>query len=202
VRLTRIKALSIGSAIGLATMAISSCGGGDTVSADAYVGDICTAMGDYITTISEGQTEALSALSGGADPEEGKEQVTTFLDDATSASEEAASQIEDAGTPDVEDGEEIADAINAAFEGITTTFEDAQGAAEDLPTDSEESFQSAAQEISTDLTESSTQISEGLGEVQANQELTDAAENNSECQSLQTAGGITPPTGTTGTETP
>ena len=204
-RKTRIKAISIGAAISVAATGATSCGG-DSVSADEYVGSICTAMGDYLETVVAGQASAQAALAGGSgDPAAAKEEVTTFLDEATSASEEAASEIEDAGTPDVENGEEIADAISAAFDGISQTFEDAQSAAEDLPTDSEESFASAAEEISTDLSESGEQITTGLESVGESSELEEAAANNSECQSVQSGAALgstaTGPTGADDTTT-
>ena len=201
-RRTRIKAISIGAAVALASTGVASCGG-DSVSADEYVGSICTAMGDYLDTVVAGQASAQAALSGSTgDPAAAKEEVVGFLDEATAASEEAASEIEDAGQPDVENGEEIANAINEAFDGITQTFESAQASAEDLPTDSEESFASAAEEISTNLTESGEQISTGLESVGDSSELEEAAQNNTECQSVE-SGALAAPsaTGATGADT-
>mgnify|MGYP000262277650 CR=1 FL=1 len=199
---TRVKAVSIGAAVALAATGAASCGG-DSVSADEYVGSICTAMGDYIDTVVAGQASAQAALSGGTgDPAAAKEEVTSFLDEATTASEDAASEIEDAGTPDVENGEDIADAISSAFDGIAQTFADAQSAAEELPTDSEESFSAAAEEISTDLSESGDQITTGLESVGESSELESAAESNTECQSVQSAALDAPATGTTGATTP
>lgn len=196
-RKSRSKIIAAGAGVVLAGGALASCGG-DSVSADEYVGTVCTAIGDYVESVQGGQQAVIAAAAGDLSPEEGKAQITSFIGDAAAATDEAATQIADAGTPDVENGEEAADAITAAFNGLSDAFAEAQSQAEALPTDSEESFQSGAEELSTNLQESSTAIGEGLNSVQENPELTDAAENNTECQSIQDA----PTVGATGATGP
>ncbi len=191
---TKIIALAAGAV--LASGVIAACGG-DEVSPDEYVGSLCTAFGDFQSTLAEGQATVQQAAAGGLDPEAGKEQLSSFFSEAAAASEEAANEVEEAGTPDVENGEQIAEAIGAAFGGITQALEQAQTEIEALPTESEESFATAAQNLATNLQDSVGQVGEGLEQVAQSPELEQAAEENEACQELEAsaASGVT---GTTG----
>lgn len=177
--------------------ALASCGGGDEVSADEYVGSLCSAAAGFTTTMVEGQSALQEAATGDHTPEQGKEQLGSFFGDATEAGEQAASDVEGAGVPDVENGEEIADALNEAFDSVSTALSDAQDEVDALPTDSDESFESAAEDLATSFEADISSIGDGLSELGESPELESAAESNSECRSLES--GIAAPTGTTGT---
>jgi len=172
-------------ALMVAAGALAGCGGGDTVSADEYVGSLCSAAGNFTTTLVEGQSALLEAASGDATPEESKERLGSFFDDASSAAGDAASEIEDAGVPDVDNGEEIADALSTAFDDVAEALSGAQEQVDALPTDSEESFRSAAEELSTSFQDDVSSIGEGLSELGESPELESAAQSNEECTSLQ-----------------
>jgi hypothetical protein len=191
------KTIAVFGALALSTATIAACGGGDEVSADEYVGSICSAVSGLTTTIIDGQTALQEAAAGDISPEDGKEQLQSFFDDATSAADTAASDISDAGTPDVENGEEISETITTAFEDLSTALGDASDDVEALPTDSEEDFQSGAEELGTSFQEQASAIGEGVNDLGDAPELESAAEDNSECQSLES--GISAPSGTTGT---
>ena len=193
----RTKTIAIAGALALASGTIAACGGGDTVSADEYVGSLCSAAGNFSTTLVEGQVALQEAAAGDITPEEGKEQLGGFFDDASSAAENAASEIEEGGVPDVENGEEIADALSTAFEDVAAALGDAQGQVESLPTDSEDSFQTAAEDLATGFQDDVSSIGEGLTELGESPELESAAEANEECTSLQS--GVAAPDGTTAT---
>ena len=193
----RKKTIAMVGALALASGTIAACGGDDTVSADEYVGSLCSAAGEFTTTVVEGQSALQEAAAGDISAEEGKEQLSSFFEDATSAGETAATEIEDAGVPDVENGEEIAEALSTAFGEVATALSDAQEDVDALPTDSDEAFQSGAEELATTFQDDVSSIGEGLSSLGESSELETAAEENSECQALET--GIGAPTGTTGT---
>ena len=193
----RTRTIAVVGTLALSSGLIAACGGDDKVSADEYVGSLCTAASGFTTTVVEGQTALQDAAGGDLTPEEGKEQLSSFFADATDAGETAASEIEEAGVPDVENGEEIAEALSTAFDNVSTALADAQDDVEALPTDSDESFQSAAEALATSFQEDVSSVGEGLSEIGESSELESAAESNSDCQSLES--GIAAPTGTTGT---
>jgi hypothetical protein len=196
VRDTRRTAIARAGLLALCSATIASCGG-DEVGADEYVGALCSATAGFTSTVVEGQAAVQEAAAGTVSPEDGKAELTSFFDDATAAGEQAASEVEDAGTPDVENGEEIADALSTAFDNVSAALSDAASDVDALPTDSEESFQNAAEELSTSFQDDVSSIGEGLDQLGESPELESAAEANSECQSLES--GIATPTGTTGT---
>jgi len=193
---TRKIAIAVVGALLLSSTVLGACGGDDEATASEYVGSVCSAFSGFQSTLVEGQTALQEATAGTTDPAPAKEQLSTFFSDATSASEQAASEIEDAGTPDVENGDEIATAINDAFDGVTEALQGTQEEVDALPTDSEESFQSAAESLGTGFQEDVSQIAGGLQQVGENAELEAAAEENAECQSLEAAS--TGATGATG----
>ena len=156
--------------------------GGETVSAETYVGEVCTAMSEMIGVVQEGQQE-LSEVAQ-ATPEEGRDLLVGFLGDAAGAVESARTAIEDTGAPDVEGGEDVQTAITTALGDLQATFEDALTSAEDISTESEQAFQTEAQEIATTVQGSSEEISASLGEVGENEELSEAAEQAEACQEL------------------
>lgn len=156
-------------------------GGGGDVSAADYVNDVCASLSDLGSAIEEGQGELQGALTT---PEEGRRVIIDFLDGAAASAEGALSSIEGAGVPDVEDGQQAADAIAAAIDETQRTFEDARSEAEDISTGSEAAFATDAQEIAGAIEESSEQIQESLTEVGDHEELADAAEDADACQEL------------------
>jgi hypothetical protein len=196
VRKSRSGAIAIAGIVVLSSATIASCGG-DEVSADEYVGALCSATAGLTSTVVEGQAAVREAAAGTVSPDEGKEELTGFFEDATAAAEQAASEVEDAGTPDVENGEEIAGALSTAFDNVSAALADAASDVDALPTESEESFQAAAEELSTSFQDDVSSIGEGMDELAESPELESAAEANSECQSLES--GIATPAGTTGT---
>ena len=157
-------------------------GGTETASPEEYVSSVCTAFADLGQVLTEGQAE-LAQLST-ASPEEGKEALSGFIGDAVDAVGSAATEIEGAGIPDVEGGDEVASTLSSALTQLQSTLEEAQASAEDLPTDSPQAFATAAQEIGTAVQDASAEIATGLQEIGTNEELETAAQDAEACQSL------------------
>ncbi len=102
----------------LAGLFIAACGGDDDDgggSADVgdYASDICTAFTDWTQAIQDRQTELQEGLQPGASPQEGKDALQGFLDDAVAASDQLVEDVDAAGTPDTENGEDAADALQS-----------------------------------------------------------------------------------------
>jgi hypothetical protein len=150
---------------------ISACGddddngGGDTASVNDYAADICTAFTDWTQAIQERQTDLQSGLQPGASPEEGRDALEGFLDDAVSASDQLVEDVESAGTPDTENGEEAADALQQAATDARDRLADAQSEVADLPTDSPEAFGEAADEFGNDVRSALEGVGNGLEEI-------------------------------------
>jgi hypothetical protein len=166
-----------------------ACGdGGDAVSAREYATDVCGAVKQYTDSI----TERVSEIQSNApeNPEEGKEVLTTFMDNMISDTDTLIGRVEDAGVPDVEDGERIADEVLSALRQVQSILEDARSQIEDLPTDDPQAFAEGTAEIGTSLQESGQEVQSGLSELQS-AELEEVSRDIEACQEVQ-GGGLTP----------
>lgn len=156
-------------------------GSADTVSAEAYAADVCGAMQDWITGIQERTQEIGESFTSG-DPEEGKQVLVDLMTEMSDATGQLASDVEDAGVPDVEGGEEAADTLVSAFEEIQGILEDAQADVEDLPSDPQ-GFQQGAQELGPTIQNALQSVGESIEEPES-QELQDAFENEESCSAV------------------
>ena len=167
-------------------LSISACGddddGGDgTASVNDYASDICTAFTDWTQAIQDRQTELEEGLEPGASPQEGKDALQGFLDDSVAASDELVDDVEAAGTPDTENGEEAANALQEAAEGARDQLADAQADVGDLPTDSPEAFSEAADQFGDDIRIALEGVGEGLEDIET-PELDKAIDEVEACQ--------------------
>lgn len=191
----RSKLAAIGTSL-LLTLGLVACGGGDdegggdsgggddaaseTVSAGAWASDVCTAVGDWVTTIQEQSSTIATDFTSGS-PEEGKEVMTTFISDAVAETDTMLEEVGAAGVPDVEGGEEYADELVAAFTEARDILADVQTQIDALPSDPQE-FQKAASDIGPSVQEALGAVGQSISEPES-QELKDAFENEEACSS-------------------
>lgn len=185
------RTAALGLTLVLAT-GLAACGGDDggdgggggsteTVSAEAYAGDVCGAMQDWISGIQE-RTQSLTESFQSGDPQEGKDALSELLSEMSSQTGDLITAVEDAGVPDVDGGEEAADSLVTAFEEVQGILDDAQQDIEDLPTDPQ-AFQQGAAELGPTLQEALSGVGSSLEEPES-QELKDAFENEESCSSI------------------
>jgi hypothetical protein len=172
--------------IAVLALFISACGddddgGGDSVEVGQYAADICTAFTDWTEAIQERQTELEQGLEPGASPQEGKDALQGFLDDAVTASDQLVEDVDAAGTPDTENGEEAATALQDAAQGARDQLAQAQEDVADLPTDSPEAFSAAADEFGNDVRTALEGVGDGLEDIDT-PELDEAIDEEEACQ--------------------
>lgn len=156
-------------------------GGGESVAAGDYASDVCAAFFSWRDAIQEGQTELGSTLAPDAEPQEGKDALQGFLDNAVEASDQLIEDVDAAGTPDAENGEEAADVLQSAAEQAKDRLEDAQADVADLPTDSPQAFSEAAAQFGSDVQAALSATGEGLEDVDS-PELDKAFDEEEACQ--------------------
>jgi len=188
---SRNKRLSMLAAVAALALFVGACGGGDddgggggegsdeTVSAETYAADICTAVGSWVTAIQEGSSE----IATSADASSGVEALQSFLEDAVNETETLISEVEDAGAPDVDGGEEFADQLRSAFDEAKTVLEGARDDAADLPTDDPAAFSTAAAELGTSVQEALGAVGTELSEP-SDESLATAFEEEEACTSI------------------
>lgn len=165
---------------------ISACGddddgGGGSVDVGDYAADICTAFTDWTQAIQDRQTELEQGLQPGASPQEGKDALQGFLDDAVAASDQLVEDVEAAGSPDTENGGEAADALQTAAAGARDQLAQAQEDVADLPTDSPEAFSQAADEFGNEVRTALEGVGDGLQDIDT-PELDEAIDEEEACQ--------------------
>jgi len=114
-------------------------------------------------------------------PEEDRDALQQFVDQAVDASNQLVDDVDAAGSPDTENGDDAADAFRAAVEGTRDELEDAQAEVGELPTDSPQSYRTAVNAFVTDLRSTLDGIDDELQDVDA-PELEEALDESSACQ--------------------
>ena len=158
-------------------------GGGETVDAQTYTGAVCGTIGDWVQAIQAGAQETAN-LPQNATAEQGKEAISGFIDDSLAETTTARDALADAGVPDVEGGEEVADALVSVFDDAVGIFEQASADAGDLPTDSDQAFEAAATELGDTTEKSLQEAGDALDELESSEELSTAAQEAPECEEL------------------
>jgi hypothetical protein len=169
------------SAIAVAAVLITACGddddggGGGSVSASDYATDICTAFLGWRDAIQKRQQDLQQGLSPGISPQEGKDALGGFLGDAVTASDDLVQQVEDAGVPDAENGEEAADALQKAAQDARDELAKAQA------DDDRAAFGTAADELGNGVRTALGEVGSGLEDIDS-EELDKAFDEESACQ--------------------
>jgi hypothetical protein len=186
VRTIVLTALLVGVLAGAA-----GCGGGSGGSAggqspEAWSTEMCTAVGDWVDEL-QTRSEALGESTTGAT---GIDDVRTafveFLDDAEARTGEMLDEVEAAGHPDVENGEEIADSLLSELQPMQETLQEARDKAEELP-DDPTAFAQGAQEIGESMQQVSETASTGIDEIDekySSSELEQAMNDEPACQGI------------------
>jgi hypothetical protein len=159
----------------------SSCGEDESVSVDDYANDLCTALISWTEAVRTSQTELQESAQPGRSPVDDREALQQFVDQAVAASDQLVEDVEAAGAPETEDGDEAADAFRAAAEDTRRELEDAQDDVGELPTDSPRAYRSAVDELVTDLSGTLDGIDDHLQDVDA-PALERALDEASACQ--------------------
>jgi hypothetical protein len=174
--------------VGLISVLILGACGSDEVPTEEYVADLCSSMVDW-----QGQAQELSTglqeevqANPEMDAEERKDRISTYLEDLKAETESFISNVEDAGTPEVEGGEEVADDLLSGFRDLVGVIEDAQAEVEDLPTDDDEAFQSETDQIGNDLQAGFEEIGNGF-ESMGGTPIDEAITEEESCSEIQTA---------------
>jgi hypothetical protein len=163
--------------------ALSACGGG-AVAPEAYVKSVCQAVSDWQGQIQDRSTSLEESLGTDPSPEQGKAALTRFLDGVITDSERMVDRVEGAGSPDIEDGEDLANRLKDALEQVLQAFRDARTEVEDIPTSSPEEFQQGADEVGNTIQSAFTEA--GATFDQPSPELDPIFEREPACNQLST----------------
>jgi hypothetical protein len=137
--------------------AAAGCGGGDddgsdsAAAPDVWAASVCGALGNWVTSLQDGSRRLGTQMRDTKDLKTVKARFVSFLEDAEQSSEEMVEKVEEAGPPDVEQGEAIQDDLVGALEKVNQSFSNAVERANELSTSSLQSFSSGVGELSQDV---------------------------------------------------
>jgi hypothetical protein len=173
----------------VSVLVLGACSGGsDEVPTDEYVADLCSSMVDWQGEAQQLSTDLQSQVQANQEmgAEERQELIATYLEDLKSETESFIGNVEDAGTPEVEGGEEVADDLLAGFRDLIGVIEDAQAEVDGLTTDDPEAFQSETDQIGNDLQAGFEEIGNGF-EAMGGTPIDDAIQEEDSCSEIQTS---------------
>jgi hypothetical protein len=182
-----------GATTGGATGTTQSTGGGATVSASEYAKAVCTTMSTYVTDVTDLSNTFASSLDPAADLAGQRDAVVGFLDDVLTATDELITNLEAAGVPDVDNGQEIVDKIKESFTQAKSVIADAKDQVQNLSLDDPTAFATQLSGIGTAIQDSMTGIGTSLQSL-SSPELEQAVTSEPACSSL--SGGASGATGT------
>ena len=159
----------------------SACGEDESVSVDEYASDLCTALIAWTEVVRTSQEELQESAEPGRSLEDDRQALQQVVDEAVDASDQLVEDLESAGAPDAENGEEAADAFRTAAADTRSELEDAQDEVAELPTDSPEAYRTAVDEFVAELSGTLDGIDDQLQDVDA-PELERALDEASACQ--------------------
>jgi hypothetical protein len=158
------------------------------VDPNKFATDVCTAAKDWVDTIQQGAATFGGGLTAESSPEQIRDGLVGFLDEAITETDELIGEVEEAGVPAVDGGEEASETLLDAFQRVKTAFEEARADAQALPVEDQQAFMTGAQELGTTVQQALTEIGTEL-EDQENPDLQGEFDENEACTELQNAGG-------------
>ncbi len=162
----------------------------DAVAPDDYAEGVCGAIAGWYDDIDVASTSLVDdANTLSEDPAAGKDLVVAFLDDAIAFTDDLVEDLEDAGAPDTETGEDTAEKLVTGIEDVRELFVGAREDTEALPADDPMALGSGLQDIGAALQESATAVGAQFEEVLSSvddPELGEAFEGAAACRDLAT----------------
>jgi hypothetical protein len=115
-------------------------GGGDRVEPEAWAADVCGSVGTWLEDVQKRSGEIGKTAEQAESLEEVKREFIAFFEGVTTRTDELLTEIDGAGTPDVEEGEAIAQDLQDSIRPLRDALVDAREQAENLPTDDQQAF--------------------------------------------------------------
>ncbi len=111
----------------------SSGASGDAVAVETWAGSVCGSVDTWLQGINAKGTQLSQDVQGVSDLNKGRDLLVQFMEDAVSLTDEMLSSVEAAGSPDIENGDQLAADLLAALQPVEDTFSQAVDKAKALP---------------------------------------------------------------------
>jgi hypothetical protein len=128
---------------GASSSANGGAGGGSGVAPATWAKSVCTALSPWRTRLAALTDETQAQLTSATTPAQAKQNLIGLLSGAETASETARQRVVDAGRPEVDRGDEIADRFVASLRAARDAYAHARGTVADLDSGDASAFYSA-----------------------------------------------------------
>jgi hypothetical protein len=177
-------------------LVLVACGNGDggsggdngTVSPETYAQNLCASMQTYIYDVTALSTDFAAAIDPAASLDEQKTAVLAFLDDVLEATDRLISSVDDAGVPDIDDGEDVVVAIEETFAEARGILDEARAEVETISVEDPQAFVEQLNAIGQTIQTSLGEIGSSLAAIDA-PELNAAVNDDPECAAVAGAAG-------------
>ncbi len=180
-RSTSVRVMAVAA---VSALLFTSCGGSDAIEPGAYAESMCNSVNDWVTAIQERAAGLEGELTGEA--AQAKEKLDEFFGVAIDATDTLIAELEEAGTPDVDGGEGLAEDLIETFEKAKAALEEARGKVADLPEDDPAAFLEQSTALGTDIQTAMNDLGSTMED--APDALTEATQEEPACQQLTGAG--------------
>jgi hypothetical protein len=176
--------LAAGSIAGLA-----GCGGGESsgVDVEAYASSVCSAIAEWQDKLEQGSAVLASRTQTEQSLAKVRTQFVTFFSGARDETATLLEKVEEAGVPDLSDGEEVSAAVLAALRRFDPILVEAQRQARALPVGNERVFTMRAQTLGADFRAEALTLPtlfETVGDRFDAPELTEAVQADASCAGI------------------
>lgn len=147
---------------------LAACGGGGgggdskagrTTSATEWAGAVCGQIGSWLKGVQSSATGLTSTVqNGAADLPAARAQLSNFFGDIVQRTNQMVREIQDAGVPDTDGGQQVADDLKAGLSEVKQIFLDGQARIQNLPTGDASAFQEQADQAFKGLTAAGDKI--------------------------------------------
>jgi len=100
-----------------------------------YANDVCTALRGWAQDVRDSQTELQKKSTQGASLETDRDSLQQFVDDAVAATDDLKQEVEDAGAPDIDGGDDVANAFQEAVDDTSDKLDEARDSVSQIPAD-------------------------------------------------------------------
>jgi hypothetical protein len=172
--------------LALVVALLASCGGGGSEKVDpkTYVHDVCGAFLDWVNNVKQGSTQLQQLSAVGTSPADAKAALEKYIDRLVQETQTAVAKLQDAGVPDVPNGDSVRSGFVEAFQQVRDAFSQARDSISDLSTTSPAAFKAATEDLGSTLQTSLQGVGNSLNKIGEEPELVKASNADANCQQL------------------
>ncbi|MCU1369170.1 MAG: hypothetical protein JWO77_364 [Ilumatobacteraceae bacterium] len=155
---------------------------GDTVEVAEWADSFCGTFSTWLSEIEDASNRVGTDITPG-DVEGAKTAIADLFGTASTATQTLIGDLESAGAPDIEDGDQLVADLVEKFEAFDAAAQDAKADSEALSTDDATAFQADAEELTTRFQDEVNTVADSFGEIdtkypsqELNDELTSACD--------------------------